>query len=193
MATVGTKLMTAEEFFDWLQRPENQQRLFELEAGEVVEMPPPGELHGILCGWIAHLLWRYVLQRGQGSVSSNDAGLLVKRSPDTVRGPDLMLFDESKTLDQLNPRFVERLPKLVVEVLSPSDPRGKVDRRVTQYLRRGVPLVWLVDPEVRTVSVHRPGQELYVVDDTEELTGHEVLPDFRYRVAELFTLPGAAP
>src|SRR5262245_24691409 len=109
MATVGTKRMTAEEFFDWLQRPENQHRLFELEAGEVVEMPPPGELHGILCGWIAHLLWRYVLQRGQGSVSSNDTGLLVKRDPDTVRGPDLMLFEESRRLDDLNRRFVERL------------------------------------------------------------------------------------
>jgi Uma2 family endonuclease len=190
MATVTTGPMTAEEFAEWAARPENQGRFVELDRGEVVEMPPPSEMHGILCGWIAHLLWRYVLQRGKGAVSSNDTGLLVESGPDTVRGPDLMLFDETRPLESLSRKFSERLPRLVVEVLSPSDKKGKVDQRISQYLRRGVPLIWVVDPEVRTVTVLRPGKDLYVRDDTEEVTGEDVLPDCRYRVAEFFTLPG---
>ncbi|MCC6420688.1 MAG: hypothetical protein IT429_20815 [Gemmataceae bacterium] len=36
---------------------------------------------------------------------------------------------------------------------------------------------------------HRPGKDLYVVDETDELTGEDVLPDLRYRVADFFTLP----
>src|SRR5262245_30451010 len=190
MSTVETPRMSADEFWEWVSRPENEGRRFELERGEVVEMPPPGELHGILCAWIAHLLWAYVRRRGQGGVSSNDTGLLVEEDPDTVRGPDLMLFEESRPLGQLNPKFSVRVPQLVVEVLSPNDQVTKVNRRVKQFLARGVPLVWLVDPEVRSVTVYQPGKEHYVLDDTEELTGEGVLPDFTLRVAELFTLPG---
>jgi Uma2 family endonuclease len=190
MATVGTELLTAEEFFDWATRPENQDKLYELEEGRVVEVPPPGELHGTLCGLIAHLLWNYVFQQGKGYVCSNDTGLLVRRGPDTLRGPDVMLFDESRQLDDLSRRFTDRVPKLVVEVLSPNDPQGKVNRRIGQYLKRGVPLVWLVDPEVRIVTVYRPGKEFFTVEETDELTGEEVLPGLRMRVGDLFTLPG---
>jgi Uma2 family endonuclease len=48
----------------------------------------------------------------------------------------------------------------------------------------------VVDPEVRSVTVYRPGQIMVVLDDTEELTGEDVLPDFRCRVADFFRLPG---
>jgi len=192
MATVQTNLLTAAEFYEWATRPENQDKLYELDEGKVVEMPPPSEFHGVLCAFIAHLLWNYVIQRGKGYVCSNDTGLLVKRKPATVRGPDIMLYDESRPLHKFSRKFAERVPKLVVEVLSPNDQMAKVNRRVSQFLKRGVPLVWLVDPETRTVTVYRPGKEHYVVPETKELTGEDVLPKLRYRVAELFALPGQA-
>ncbi len=192
MATVTTGPMSADEFFEWANRPENQDRLWELERGEVVEMPSPGELHGILCGFLAHLLWSYIIRRGRGGgVSSNDTGLLVEEGPDTVRGPDLMLFDESLALDQLSRKYTRRIPRLIVEVRSPTDQPTKMMRRAGQYLVRGVPLVWLVDPEVRSVTVCRLDRFPRVLDETDEITGEDVLPDLRFRVAELFTLPVA--
>ncbi len=189
MATVETRRMTADEFWEWANRPENQDKLYELDQGEVVAMPTPGELHGVLCSMIAHLLWGYVFRRGAGYVCGNDTGLLVQRDPDTLRGPDVMLFDEPRRLESLSKKFSTGLPKLVVEVLSPHDSPGKVNRRISQYLRRGVPLVWLVDPDPRIVTVYRPGKDMYTRDETEELTGEDVLSDLRLRVAELFTLP----
>ena len=190
MTTVADTLMKAEEFWEWIHRSENEGRQFELEDGEVVEMPSPGELHGAICFLIIRLLGNYLFQRGKGYLCTNDTGLLVKRDPDNIRGPDVMLFEELRSLENLSRKFTERIPKLVVEVLSPSDQLSKVNRRIIQYLKRGVHLVWLVDPEVRTVTVYRPGKELYLLDDTEEVTGEDVLPDLRYRVADLFTLPG---
>jgi Uma2 family endonuclease len=190
MATTGTKLLTADEFWEFVNRPENQDRYWELENGEVVEKPPPAEFHGILCAWIAHLLWDYAIRRGRGRVCSNDTGLVVRRGPDTVRGPDLMFFDDTKSLDELSRKFAQDVPRLIVEVLSPSDRVGKVNRRVGQYLRRGVPLVWVVDGDDRAITVYRTGQEPQTLDDSDELSDDDALPDFRCRVADLFTLPG---
>jgi Uma2 family endonuclease len=187
--------MTAEEFYEWANRPENQGTLYELVQGEPVAMPTPSELHGVVCFLIAHLLGKYIFQRGKGYICTNDTGLLVERDPDTLRGPDIMLFDELRRLEELSRQFAVAIPRLVVEVLSPSDRLGRVNRRINQYLKRGVPLVWLVDPEVRNITIYRPGKDLYTVEETEDLTGDEILPDFRCRAAEFFALPGqqAAP
>lgn len=190
MAPVTTKPMTVDEFYRWASRPQNQDKLVELDEGRIVEVPPAGEYHGVLCAYIVHLLWRFAIRRGKGYVCSNDTGLLIQRKPGTVRGPDIMLFDESRFLKKLSRRFAERIPKLVVEVLSPSDQMTKMSRRISQFLKRGVPLVWLVDPEERAVTVYRPDREHVVFREEDSLTGEEVLPGLRYRVAELFAFPG---
>jgi Uma2 family endonuclease len=57
-------------------------------------------------------------------------------------------------------------------------------------LKRGVPLVWLVDPEVQAVTVYRPGKDLEVKEGEDELPGNGVLPGLRLRVSEMFALPG---
>lgn len=190
MATALTKRLTVGEFYAWASRAGNRSKLYELDEGRVIEVPSPGELHGVICSLIVYLLNKYVFQRGKGYVCSNDTGLLLQRRPGTVRGPDIMLYDESRPLEKMSRKYAERLPQLVVEVLSPSDQMSRVNRRISQYLKRGIPLIWLVDPEERKVTVYRPGKDLSVLAETAPLTGEEVLPGLRYRVADLFALPG---
>ncbi len=186
----ATALMTAAEFFDWLHRPENQGKHFELVRGEVVEVSRPGELHCLVCANVTWLLGNYARQRRKGRVLPNDAGILLARDPDTVRGPDVVFFDDVRPYDQLNPKFAEGLPALAVEVLSPNDRIGRVTRRITELLQAGIRLVWVIDPEARDVTVHRQGKDPHVFDATQELTGEDVLPDLRFPVAELFFVAG---
>jgi Uma2 family endonuclease len=193
MTTVATKPMTAEEFFEWANRPENRDRHFELERGEVVEVSRPGLPHGVVCSNVDWVLNGFARQRRRGYSCSNDAGVILERDPDTVRGPDLAFYDQEHRYDELTPKFSEQLPKLAVEVLSPNDRWGKVMRRITHFLNRGIPLVWLVDPEDRSVAVYRPGQLPQVLDENEELTGDDILPDLRCRIADFFFVPGEQP
>jgi Uma2 family endonuclease len=196
MSTTITSRMTAEEFFEWANRPENRDRHFELERGEVVEMSRPGERHGFICNNVGRILGNFTFARRKGYVCSNDTGLLLERAPDTVRGPDVVLYEDSRRYDELNPKYSERRPTLAVEVLSPSDLWGKVTNRINRFLTCGIPMVWLVDPEGRTVTIYRPGQLPQVVEGQDELTGLDVLSGFRCRVADFFYLPGeeeAAP
>jgi Uma2 family endonuclease len=180
--------MTAEEFFAWANHPENAGRRYELEDGRVVEMSSPGEAHALVCWFVTKVLTEYVVRRGSGHLLTNDCGLVVRRSPDTVRGPDVMLSTENLTLDRASPGHSQRIPSLVVEVISPTDRPKAVNRRVNQYLSRGVPLVWEVHPGERLVWVHRPGEFSKVLDETDELIGNGVLPDFSCPVWALFGL-----
>lgn len=192
MASVSTELMTAEQFYAWANRREKEGMRFELVNGEVVEMPSPGEAHGFVCWLAIKVLTEYVVRRGSGYLLTNDAGLIVRRGPDTVRGPDVMVFLENRAPSEMSPGFCERVPALIVEVRSPSDRDGQIIRRVEQYHRRGVPLVWVVDFEDLLVTSYRPNEFPKVLDETDTLTGNGVLPDFSCKVAELFALPGPA-
>jgi Uma2 family endonuclease len=193
MTVETSKLLTADEFFAFVNRPENRDRCFELVRGEVVEMPQPGERHGAVCANVTRILGNYTFQRRKGFVCSNDTGVLVEQAPDTVRGPDVVLFDELRRYDQLNPKFTQLIPRLAVEVLSPEDRMNKVLQRVDQFFRFGVSLVWVVDPEDRTVAIHRPGEFPRILEENEELTGNDQLPEFRCRVADFFFMPGEEP
>jgi Uma2 family endonuclease len=177
---------------EFVHRPENRDRFFELERGEIVEMPPPTKYHGMVCGNIGARLWNYSQQRGRGYVCTNDTGVIVEEEPDTVRGPDLSYYDDVHSAHEVERSYAVAPPLLTVDVLSPNDRPGRMAVRVAQLLARGVQLVWVVDPEGREVCVYRRGRDPYVVTENEELTGEDVLPGFRCRVSEFFALPGQA-
>src|SRR5437016_8913332 len=108
MATVTTRPMTAEEFYEWANRPENRDKVCELERGEIVEMSRPGKRHGLTCANVAGILRNYVIQRKKGYVCSNDTGIIVERNPDTVRGPDVLLFEDADSSDQVDMKYGEK-------------------------------------------------------------------------------------
>jgi Uma2 family endonuclease len=64
--------------------------------------------------------------------------------------------------------------------------------RIDRFLKKGAPLIWIVDPEDRTVAVHQPNELPKVLDESDTLTGNGVLPEFSCKVADLFRLPGQA-
>ncbi len=78
---------------------------------------------------------------------------------------------------------------MAIEVLSPNDRMTKVNRCIGRVITRGVPLVWLIDPEEQTVTVYRPDGAAVVLERDDELTGGDILPDFRCPVADFFVMP----
>src|SRR6476646_4285239 len=107
MTVTETKLLTAEEFYQWANRPENEGRCCELEQGRIVEMSRPGKLHGLICANVARILGNHVAARKKGYVCSNDTGVVVERNPDTVRGPDVLLFEDVDKVEQVEEKYGE--------------------------------------------------------------------------------------
>jgi Uma2 family endonuclease len=189
MATVSTKLMTVEQFWVFVHRPENRDRSFDLVRGEVVEMSKPGRFHGFVCGNIAAILFLFARKRKKGYVCSNDTGVIIQRDPDTVRGPDVLFFEDVDSSEKMNRKWGADPPRFAVEVMSPNDTMTDLNERIADQLICGTPLVWLLDPERRKVTVYRPNKPLYVLNETDEIRGEDVLRDFRCQVAEFFKLP----
>jgi Uma2 family endonuclease len=188
-----TRRMSADEFGDWVQRPENINRWFELVRGEVIELPPPLKIHSRVCMNVGFALETHVRKRRRGYITSNDSGVILERDPATVRGPDVALYEDASKFADLHPKYGEDPPRLAVEVLSPDDKAKHVTRKITDYLTNGVEIVWLIDPEARTVTVYLRDRAPFLVGEKDELTGENVLPDFRCKVADFFYLPEEMP
>jgi Uma2 family endonuclease len=183
--------MTAEEFCEWVHRPENQDKWFELVRGEIIELPPSMKRHGAVCGNSAGILSNYTFQQGKGYITTNDSGVILERDPDTVRGPDVALYEDAATFDELHPKYGEVPPRLAVEVMSPNDRASFMTRKVMDYLRSGVALVWLLDPEARTLTVYRSDRGPRQLSEGDEVTEEDILPGFRCNVADFFRVPGS--
>ena len=77
-------------------------------------------------------------------------------------------------------------PDLAVEVTSPNDSAREVEQKTDSWLAAGTSEVWVVSPQHRTVTVHRLSEPATVFDESETLTGGDLLPGFEVSVQELF-------
>ena len=109
----------------------------------------------------------------------------MERDPDSVFGPDIAFLSISR-FPTPPEGYLEIPPDLVVEVLSPDDRRKHVREKIKDYVKNGVKLVWLVDPEMRTVTVYAGSLRGTELDESETITGGDVLPEFTCKVAEFF-------
>jgi hypothetical protein len=87
MSVQATSLVTAEGFADFVARPQNADRWFELAREEIIELRPPKKSHGMVCGNVARILGNYAITAGSGYVATNDVGYITERDPDSVRAP----------------------------------------------------------------------------------------------------------
>src|SRR5262249_7296776 len=152
MSATLTKPMTAVEL---LAMPEDGYR-YELVKGELIQMSPTGEQHGYVTMKLAGALHRHVKQQSLGKVYAAETGFKLESDPDTVRAPDIA-FVRNEIIEKTGrlEGYRSGAPDLVVEVLSPSDRAIKVEAKVAQWLETGAQMVWVVSPELHTVTVYR--------------------------------------
>jgi Uma2 family endonuclease len=147
-------------------------------------MPPPGELHGVCCSKVDRRVGGFVESNHRGEVAVNDTGFISERDPDTVRGADVSFWSKDR-LSTIPSGYIEIPPDLAIEVVSPNDHYSWIQKKVRHHLTHGVSLVWVVDPEDRSVTVYRTLQQATILYENDTLTGEDVLPGFSCRVADL--------
>ena len=158
----------------------------ELVRGELFMMNPCGFRHGRIASRIGSRLEIFVEKHSCGAVTGAETGFQISRDPDTVRAPDVGFVRAERLPDTAFEGFFQGAPDLAVEVLSPHDRVGAVNAKVQDWLQAGCGLVWVADPQNRTVSVFRSGGKIILRGESDTLDGADVLPGLTLPVAEIF-------
>jgi Uma2 family endonuclease len=169
---------------DLLRLAERGKRLCELINGTLVEKTM-GFYESQVALALAYFLMNFVLPRRLGSVSG-EAGML-RLAQRVVRMPDVAFISHQRFRGKLPLEPIPSIaPDLAVEILSESNTRKEMDRKIAEYFDAGTRMVWIIDPLKRSAVVHRPSQKPEAIDSNGKLLGADVLPDFELSLQELF-------
>ena len=185
MAT--TTRLTLDEF---LALPETEPAS-EYIDGEVVQKTMPTLDHGIVQRLLSFVLTLYLRAHPIGEAGSEIRCIFGPAGRERTYVPDYLFVAAGRF--QRGPRPLRGAPDLAVEILSPDDRMTRVMAKLRFYLRHGVRLVWLIDPERRTVTVLTPPNVTRILTEDETLDGDEVLPGFSCAVREILPPPDATP
>ncbi len=177
--------LEATDLVEALLLPEYEN--FELVDGELVEKAMGTEADGIGSKTLVNLeIWNQ--SRKFGRVLGPHASYQCFPSDGKrVRRPDVSVISFSRLPGRLPRGHTRVAPEVVVEVISPTDLAIDVRRKVAEYREAGVQLIWVIDPDTRTVEVCRADGSAHFLGASDELSGESVLPGYSCKVAELFT------
>jgi len=185
--TPGTA--TVRDLASLLQRTD---RLYELVDGVIVEKVMA--LHeSILAAFLIGVLSPFVRQHQLGLVAGSDGPWQLFTG--LVRMPDVAFI----SWDRLpNRRLPDReipglVPDLAIEVLSKSNRRREMLRKLKEYFLAGVVLVWFVNPRKKNVQVYTAPDQMTELTEEDALDGGSVLPGFRLSIREIFASTPTEP
>ena len=164
MTRTASTLMTVEEFFVWQQSQEDR---YELVEGVAVKlMTGASEVHDVV---VTNLIIALGSQLRGGPCRAATADLGVRTRIRSLRRAEVLV-----TCDNDPPRpnsFEARNPRLVAEVLSPSNKGAPWQRKLEEYRRlAGLSYILLIDTELeQIVFIHRTGDDW----DHEAFTGRD--------------------
>jgi Uma2 family endonuclease len=168
------------------EREGPMRRLCELIDGVLVEKPM-GTRESLLAGVIVQVLGSFVDERDLGIVLGADG--ILRLFPGVVRIPDVCFIpweqipNEEVTDEPIAPFF----PDLAVEVLSPSNTRREIDRKLRDYFLAGTRLVWVIQPKTQTAQVYTSPTDSRRIARTGSLQGDPVVPGFSLPLSDLFS------
>jgi Uma2 family endonuclease len=163
----------------------HEDRLYELVYGVLVEK---------VMGAPQACVTSYLLFNVMLFLKENDLGFVMTPDGPTrlleglVRLPDLSFisWDRMPSKELPSAPVLGAVPNLAAEVLSESNTRGEIKRKLKEYFLAGVELAWVVDPFKRTVAVYTAPDVVTTLSEKAFLDGGSVLPGFTMPVKDLF-------
>ncbi len=155
----------------------------ELIKGEIVVMSPSGYESDEVAAEVIRVLGNWVRPRKLGRIAASSAGFRLPNSD--LRAPDAS-FVLAERLRRSPKSFAQLAPDLTVEVKSPTDSLEAIRTKIQEFLSLGTRVGILINPDDRTVEVHRSEQAIVTLRDGDVLTVPDVLPGWEVQVVDLW-------
>jgi Uma2 family endonuclease len=169
---------------DLFKLPDDGKR-YEIIEGELYELPPPSEKHQRVSALAIQVILPEVMRLGARWYHAPTGVFMAGADP--VQPDLLVLLPDNPA--PISERGVEGAPDLVVEILSPSNPKHDRITKRRLYARGGVREYWLVSPEMEVVEVlllEGDSYRTHVHASGDELVTSTVLPDLSFPASALF-------
>ena len=169
----------SDEQFYQLCHNNDDWRIEQTAAGELIIMPPIGAISGNRESDLNGFVWLWNRQTKLGKVFSSSTIFTLpkggKRSPDVAwianERWDVLLREEQEKFATISPDFM-------IELRSRNDSLSQRQAKMQEYLDSGLRLGWLIDPISQQVAIYRQNQEVEMVSLPTTLSGESVLPGF---------------
>jgi Uma2 family endonuclease len=160
-------------------------KVYELHNGVLIEVAGSKFRQTRLAAWIIYLLMTFIERHELGGAVTGADGA-AELNPYNTRIPDVAYITAERAQQQAEDAYLQGAPDLTVEVVSQSNSAPEMQQRAGEYLAAGARLVWIVDPEQRTIDVYRPGGVRIVLGNDGLLDGADVLPGLTLPVQRVF-------
>jgi Uma2 family endonuclease len=176
--------LTEAEFLDLCQKFPDDLLEYTPE-GMLLIMPPTDPETGARNAIITAQLSNWADVHG-GIVVGPDGGFRLPGG--SRRSPDASWFDAARWTAAKRPgtRFPSFAPEFAIELRSPDDRLSTLKRKMVEYLNNGVQLGWLIDPQERTVTIYRPGEEPEVLTNPASVPGEGPVAGFQLKLDRVF-------
>ena len=162
--------------------------LHEVVDGQLVMSPKNNFYHGEICSRLLAALVNFNGVHKLGAVLDSSTGFWMQNR--NCRAPDISFIAKARLIaagfKRQSKRFFPGAPDLAVEILSPNNMRSEIDDRLRDFFASGTQLTWIINPEQECVELCRSPEKRTLMGTGGMLNGEELLPGFRYPIAELF-------
>ncbi len=168
---------TLAEFMDW---ESNDGFKYEWNDGELIRFIGMKKKEY----YIAVLLNRLLLEKGYFDQGALVAETDVMLTGIQIRRPDIAYFtneqiDEAKDGEDVIPEFV-------IEIISPNDDAEQVEKKIVEYFKAGVRVLWKIMPQSEVVYVYTARKIVKICTDDDVCSAASVLPNFEITAGGLF-------
>lgn len=187
MQTLTQKQLTLNEF---LSLPD-EDITYELIDGEALPKMSPKRFHSRVTLTLAQLLdqWNQSLEN-QGEVGIEWAITLKRKGKDWCPVPDLLYISHERLKEfpvSNTPCLVA--PELVIEIISLDQSFSNLSQKAIDYIKAGCDRVWLVDTEVKKITIFYPNS-LPQVKQENDVLDDDLFPNLSLTIAQIFEKAG---
>lgn len=98
-----------------------------------------------------------------------------------LRRPDMAFFTD----EQIKSEGDEPIPAFCIEIISSNDQINDVKKKIKEYFKHGVRVVWVILPEEDMVEVYTSVKNVKICLEDDICSAEPVLDDFKISVNEL--------
>ncbi|MFN3850505.1 MAG: Uma2 family endonuclease [Spirosomataceae bacterium] len=169
---------TLEEFENW---EPNDGFKYEWNDGELIKFEGMKRKHLKLVKILNRLFSKTKAYEAGGELICEQDVMLTGIQ---LRRPDLAYFS-GEQIDNSD-EGDEPIPAFAIEIISTHDQLNDVKRKLREYFKHGVKVVWLIYPEDKIVEVFTSFKNVKICTDDDVCSASPVMNDFEITVNQLF-------